>query len=66
VYKRLVTNREPDVSTEYYCRNKVSGGRKWQIDFQPDPATGRFDTCLVDHGNCPSGECDFSPDVIAG
>ena len=66
VYKRIVAGKDPDISTEYYSRNKVAKGRKWQIDFKPNPDTGRFDSCLVDRGNCPSGECDFTPDVIAG
>jgi len=64
VYKRIKASKEPDVSTEYYCRTKNHDGRKWQVDFKPDPKSGRFDSCLVDRGNCPSGQCDFKPDAV--
>lgn len=65
VYKRLKEAKDPDQSTEYMCRTTVHNNRKWQIDFKPDPDTGRFDTCLVNFGNCPSGQCDFTGDITA-
>ncbi len=53
VYTRLANDLEPDRSTEYPCRVEVHNGKRWQRDFVAG------DTCLVDEGNCPSGECDF-------
>jgi hypothetical protein len=55
VYRRLEAGLDPDVSTEYYCRHENARGRTWQRDFRP------IRTCLVDRGNCPSGQCDFTP-----
>lgn len=63
VYTRLAAGLDPDISTEYQCYIETRNGRRWQRGFSPSKSTGRFDSCIVDVGNCPSGECDFTPEV---
>jgi hypothetical protein len=53
VYERLKDGEEPDISTEYQCVPLRHNGRRWQTQFVAG------DACLVDRGNCPSGQCDF-------